>query len=157
ALAWTPDSQLLYTWGERGFNDVWRMAADGSARLQLTEDARAIADTSVAPNGRFVFIVSARRGSRQIWRMKPDGEEPRQLTHLKSLVSSPIAAADGQWVYFASDARGFPTLWKMTIDGESVAEVSDQPIELFDLSPDGNWLAYSYRDTHCTCLRVAVV
>jgi len=156
ALAWTPDSELLYKWGERGFSDIWRMAADGSARRPLTVDAREIADTSVAPDGRLVFFVSTRGGSRQIWRMKPDGEELRQLTHLRSLVSSPIVAADGQWVYFAADQRGFPTLWKMTIDGLSVAEVSGQAIELFDLSPDGKWLAYSYRDSDRKCLRVTV-
>ena len=157
ALAWTADSQLLYKWGERGFYDVWRMAPDGSARHQLTENAREIADTSVAPDGRFVFFVSTRSGSRQIWRMRPDGEDPRQITTLKALVSSPIVSADGQWVYFAADERGFPTLWKMTVDGQSVGEVSDRAIELFDLSPDGQWLAYSYRDSARKCLRVAVV
>jgi len=156
ALAWTADSQLLYKWGERGFYDVWRMAPDGSARQQLTIDAREIADTSVAPDGRFVFFVSTRTGSRQIWRMRPDGEDLRQLTRLKSLVSNPVATADGRWVYFSADERGFPTLWKMTIDGQSVGEVSDQPIELFDLSPDAKWLAYSYRDSDRKCMRVAV-
>jgi Tol biopolymer transport system component len=88
--------------------------------------------------------------------MRPDGEDLRQLSHLKWLVSSPIAAADGHSVYFTADSRGFQTLWKMTIDGESTAEVSDRAIELFDLSPDGKWLAYSYRDPDRKCIRVAV-
>jgi len=157
ALAWTADSQLLYNWSDRGFHEMWRMGADGREQHQLTVDAREIADTSVAPNGRFVFFVSTRSGSRQIWRMGPDGEGLRQLTHMKALVSSPIASANGQWVYFTADERGFLTLWKMTIDGGSVAEVSDQAIELIDLSPDGKRLAYSYRDSDRKSLRVAVV
>ena len=157
ALAWTADSQLLYSWSERGVHEMWRMAADGREQHQLTVGAREIADTSVAPNGRFVFFVSTRSGSRQIWRMRPDGEGLRQLTRLKALVSSPIASADGQSVYFTADERGFLTLWKMTIDGRSVAEVSDQAIELIDLSPDGKSLAYSYRDSDRKCLRVAVL
>jgi Tol biopolymer transport system component len=136
---------------------MWRMAADGREQHQLTVDAGEVADTSAAPNGQFVFFVSMRSGSHQIWRMTPDGEGLRQLTHLKALVSSPIASADGQWVYFTTDERGFLTLWKMPIDGQSVSEVSDQAIELFDLSPDGKWLAYSYRDSDRKCLRVAVV
>jgi Tol biopolymer transport system component len=157
ALAWTSDSALLYRWSERGVHEMWRMAADGREQHQLTVDAGEVADTSAAPNGQFVFFVSMRSGSHQIWRMTPDGEGLRQLTHLKALVSSPIASADGQSVYFTTDERGFLTLWKMPIDGQSVSEVSDQAIELFDLSPDGKWLAYSYRDSDRKCLRVAVV
>jgi Tol biopolymer transport system component/DNA-binding winged helix-turn-helix (wHTH) protein len=157
ALAWTPDVRLLYKWGERGFYDIWRMAADGSAQRQLTARAGEISDTSIAPDGRFVFFISTRGGSSQIWRMKPDGDDLRQLTHLKSLPLGPVASPDGRWVYFSTDERGFPTLWRMTLDGQSIAEVSDQPIELFNLSPDGRWLAYSYRDSHRGGLRVAVV
>lgn len=156
ALAWTTDSQLLFKWGERDSYDIWRMSPDGNNRRQLSVNARDIADTSVAPDGRFVFFTSTRGGSRQIWRMRPDGEDLRQLTHLKWLVSNPVAAADGHWVYFAAESRGFPTLWKMTVDGESVSEVSDRAIELFDLSPDGRRLAYSYRDLDRKCIRVAV-
>src|SRR5262249_54515186 len=88
---------------------------------------------------------------------KPGGSESRDLPHLQALGPSPIVAADGQWVYFAADQRGFPTLWRMTIDGLSASEVSSQAIELFDLSPDGRWLAYSYRDSDRKCLRVTVV
>jgi Tol biopolymer transport system component len=89
--------------------------------------------------------------------MTPDGDDLRQLTHLRSAVLHPIASADGKWVYFTADERGVPTLWKMTIDGQSTVEVSDRPIGLFDLSPDGRSLAYSYRDPHQKRVRVAVV
>jgi Tol biopolymer transport system component len=81
---------------------------------------------------------------------------PSQLTHLTSSPLGPTVSADGRWVYFTADNRGLPTLWKMTLDGGSVAEVSDGPIELFDLSPDGKWLAYCYRDPTRQRIRVAV-
>lgn len=157
ALAWAANDQLLYRWGERGAYEMWRMAPDGSARRQLTANAHDVSDTSVAPDRSHVFFVSTRSGSPQIWRMRPNGDDIRQLTRMKSSAMSPVASADGRWVYFAADERGFPTLWKMTTDGQSVTEVSDKPIELFDLSPDGRWLAYSYKDSHRECLRVTVV
>jgi Tol biopolymer transport system component/DNA-binding winged helix-turn-helix (wHTH) protein len=156
-LAWTPDHQLLYRWGERGVYDIWSMGPDGSARRQLTANARDIVNTSISREGRFVFFASTRSGSSQIWRMTPDGDDLRQLTHLRSAVLRPIASADGKWVYFTADERGVPTLWKMTIDGQSTVEVSDRPIGLFDVSPDGSSLAYSYRDPHQKRVRVAVV
>ena len=156
ALAWTADSQLLYKWGERGLYEIWRMAPDGSAQRQLTAGAKGIADTSVSRDGRFIYYVSTVSGSAQIWRMRPGGEDAVQLTHHKSLVSNPVASPDGRWVYFTADDRGFLSLWKMTIDGQSIAEISAQPIELFDLSPDGRSLAYSYRDPDRQCVRVTV-
>jgi Tol biopolymer transport system component len=60
ALAWTTDSQLLCKWGERDTYDIWRMSPDGRARHQLSVNARDIADTSVAPDGRFVLFTSTR-------------------------------------------------------------------------------------------------
>jgi Tol biopolymer transport system component len=156
-LVWTADHRLLYRWGERGVYDIWSMAPDGHARRQLTANARDVSNTSSAPDGRFIFFVSTRSGSSQIWRMTQDGEDVRQLTHMKSTVLRPVASADGRRVYFTADERGIPTLWNMTVDGESIAEVSDERIELFDLSPDGKWLAYSHRDEHQKRVRVAVV
>jgi len=156
-LAWTDNHQLLYKWAERGFHDIWRMAPDGSGRRQVTADARDVYDTATTRDGRYVVFISSRSGSRQIWRMGAAGDDLRQLTHVKSSLSYPIPAADGKWIYFAADQRGVPTLWRMSMDGGSIAEVSPQPIELFDLSPNGHWLAYSYRDAERHCLRVRVV
>jgi DNA-binding winged helix-turn-helix (wHTH) protein/Tol biopolymer transport system component len=157
ALAWTADRRLLYRWRERGIDEIWRMSADGSDRRPLTANSGGISHTSISHDGRFIFFVSTRSGSPQIWRMKSDGDDLRELTRLKSSALHPVAAADGRWVYFTADERGVPTLWKMTIDGDSIEEVSDRPIELFDISPDSKWLAYSYRDPHLkrVCVTVA--
>jgi Tol biopolymer transport system component len=155
-LAWTADDRLLHGWGERGYYDLWSMAPDGGARRRITDGGREVSDTSVSPDGQDVFFVSTRSGSPQIWRMTPDGQTLRQLTHLPSRVANPIVSADGRWVYFTADPRGFPTLWKMTGDGSSPEEVLDKAIELFDLSPDGKWIAFSYRDDAAGRLRVEV-
>jgi TolB protein len=140
-LTWTPNRQIVYQSLASGNDDLWIMAADGTATARLTADPAADSDPAVSPDGRYVVFGSLRSGQVDLWRINIDGTNPIQLTNgMRARLNQ--VTRDG-WVIFASPAAG---LWKVPIDGGPPLQVSDKTITMPSLSPDGKFIACYYRD-----------
>jgi Tol biopolymer transport system component len=72
---WSPDGQwIAYQASPSGQADLFLVAADGSARRQLTDHPANDEHPTWSADGRWLYFVSDRSGSPQIWRMSADGK-----------------------------------------------------------------------------------
>jgi Tol biopolymer transport system component/DNA-binding winged helix-turn-helix (wHTH) protein len=146
SLAWTRDGQIVYRSSAGGNGaDIWIMKGDGSNAKQLTVGARVARGLAVTPDGRHIIFSSDATGKFNLWRVDADGGNLRQLTAGNGEFY-PQCTPDAQWVVYQSDEVIDPRVWKVPTD-------SGQPVQLTNgraakpaVSPDGQWIAYSYLD-----------
>jgi len=144
-LAWTPDGRLVYRSSAGGNgSDVWIMNADGSNAKQLTVGARTSRGLDVTPDGRHIIFVSDRSGQFHLWRVDTDGGNLRQLT-AQDGEFYPQCSSDGQWVVF-QNGEVDPRLWKVHIEGGEPTQLTKTRAMRPAVSPDGQFIAYSYLD-----------
>ena len=80
----------------RGRNDVWVSAVDGSSAKQLTVHEASDSSARWMPDGRSLVFLSSRSGSSQVWRIAVDGGEAEQLTKLPIGVDGVLPFPDGE-------------------------------------------------------------
>lgn len=159
-IAWTPDGKIIYSSNASGKPDLWRINADGNQLQQLTADVGNNGFPAVTADGRYIVFNSDRSGSGGnvgVWRVDSDGGNPRQLTS-GQLDIDPHPLPTNDWVVFSSINSGKRTLWKVPIDGGRAVQIIDALSEYPVASPDGKWLACSYRDEkNMAAARLAVI
>jgi serine/threonine protein kinase len=146
--AWTLDGKIIYSSNSSGKPDLWKINADGTGAQQLTTDAGYNTFPAVSPNGRHIAFVSDRStsgGSIGIWRMDSDGGNLKQLS-FGQLDLDPRFTPGSDAVIFSSIKSGKRTLWKVSVDGGEPTQLLTALSEYPVVSPDGKWLACSYRD-----------
>lgn len=90
----------------RGRNDVWMVATDGSGLRRMTTDPASDSSPRWSPDSKTIYFLSSRSGSSQIWRISTRGGEPHQVTSLPLDVGSFIVSPDGR--RFALSIEVFP-------------------------------------------------
>jgi Tol biopolymer transport system component len=138
SIAWTPDEKIVYGSLAGGNWDVWITDADGSNQKQLTVDARNNRRPAVSPDGRYIVFESDRKDNTNIWRMDRDGSNQTQLTH-GSGEYFPECSPDGKWVVYTSQLDG--TLWKVPMGGGEPEQLTNRPLGIPAISPDGKLVA----------------
>jgi len=142
AVAWTPDSRVIYNDPADGYRDIWRMEADGANPQRLTLSPSNKDELVLTRDGRYIVYQQ----DPHIWRVNSDGTEPKQLTFGR-LDVHPEVSPDGRSVVYASFADwapgigGEPTLWRVPIDGGEATQISPQPASIPSVSPDGKQIA----------------
>ncbi len=105
----TDARQLLYTLSQanwktnRRVSHVWRVNADGSGVVQLTNGAEGESSPRWSPDGRTIAFLAKRGDAEavtQIFLMGNDGGEARPLTSHASAVSNIQWTPDGQALFF---------------------------------------------------------
>ncbi|MEO7658915.1 MAG: protein kinase [Pyrinomonadaceae bacterium] len=144
-VAWTPDGKVVFASKASGSDDIWIMNADGSGKKQLTTNSRVNVHPAVSSDGRYVIFTSDRAGTPNIWRMDMDGGNPKQLTS-GSGEERAQGTHDGKSVIYTLIGAGKPTLWRVSIDGGAPQQVTDKYSIWPAVSPDGQSIAYIYRD-----------
>ncbi len=156
-VCWTSDHNLIYSSHLNGQIHLWTMKDDGTAARPLTSEASRNEFPDVTPDGRFVVFCSNRSGTVNIWRMDLKGRNLVQLTR-GDLDLDPICTPDNRWVIFSSNPLKRRSLWKIPIQGGTPQPVTDKITEFPTLSPDGRWIACSYRqDNNSTSSTVALL
>jgi Tol biopolymer transport system component len=154
-LAWAPNGEILFYSKASGADDIWIMKNDGSDVRQLTVDAGTNYDIRVTPDGRYIVFASERAGQPNIWRMDMDGGNAKQLTFGKSEFDIAVTP-DSKWVLFDSTASGTPQIWKVSIDGGETTPLITRFTENSEVSPDGKFIACSFRENAVASWRYAI-
>ena len=146
--AWTPDgSRIVYSTTQPGAGSQIRsVMPDGKDSRLLTNSPGGNHSPDVSPDGRSVAFVSARAGNPDIYLMDLAGGEPRQITRTSARESSPRFLPGGDLVYVTE--RGGRSkgsrLVRLVPGGTQPAVLleTDEPIASFDVSRDGERVAY---------------
>jgi erythromycin esterase-like protein len=102
--AWSPDGgQIAFQTNRDGNNEIYLMAADGSAVRNLTRHAASDASPAWSPDGTTIAFVSDRDGNEEIYLVGVDGSGLRRLTHHPGPDKSPAWSPDGHWLTFHAD------------------------------------------------------
>lgn len=90
----SPDGRyIFYTLHGNGVQHIWRMNADGSNKIQLT-DGDGEQKPSVSADGKWLFYQSSGKTPITVWKISTDGGEPVQITNDYSLY--PAVSPDGK-------------------------------------------------------------
>jgi TolB protein len=143
--------------------DIYRMNADGSEQVKLTDDDAFNAQPNWSPQGDRIVFNSNRDGDFDIYAMDPDGSNLEQLTNVSGQDSGPRYSPDGSEIVFQSARSGNLEIYRMDADGTNVRQLTDNadggPFQAFDAFPtwstDGERIAWtSGRNTLTTDLDV---
>jgi len=160
-LALAPDGRIVFRSQSSGRDDIWIMGPDGSSPKQLT----AVSGTNktganvlpfVSPDGRYIVYTAERDGLVDIWRMGIDGSGATQLTK-SNADYRPSVSPDSRWVLYTTEAGGERYLMKVSIDGGEPTRLPGGFTSHGAISPDGKWIACSYRKDSNSTWRYAVI
>jgi Tol biopolymer transport system component/erythromycin esterase-like protein len=129
---WSPDGgQIAFQTNRDGNNEIYLMAADGSAVRNLTRHAASDASPAWSPDGTTIAFVSDRDGNEEIYLVGVDGSGLRRLTHHPGPDKSPAWSPDGRWLAFHADrytqtGSNFD-LHLVAVDGSEVIRLTAHP------------------------------
>jgi Tol biopolymer transport system component len=116
---------------------LWRMAADGSGRQQLTEDGVWIFDISWTETNGIVFsqVVTRPEVEAHVWHIDPDGTGLEQLTHGESEQLAAVSPDGTRLLYKHWSRPG--ELWALGLDGSEPRLFAEDADGVSGFSPDG--------------------
>jgi eukaryotic-like serine/threonine-protein kinase len=145
--SFSPDGKRLYylqrSRASRAFvrGELWAVDLPAGARQRLLPEFL-MEHYSLAPDGKsIVFIALDDAGHSPVWIASLDGSSPpRRLTSLDCVRAFFGAQND---VYFVGgETTAVPFLYHINTDGSGLRRVvPNQVVFLYDVSPDGKWLA----------------
>jgi len=130
--------------------DLWRMAADGTGAVKLTDAPGNHSDAQWSPDGTRILFKSDRDGQTEIYVMNSDGSGQSRLTDNPALDAQPSWSPDGSRIIWASnrDAGNTPLNWEiyaMDSDGANTVRLTQH--ENLDAmpswSPDGESIVFA--------------
>jgi erythromycin esterase-like protein/dipeptidyl aminopeptidase/acylaminoacyl peptidase len=130
--AWSPDGgQIAFQTNRDGNNEIYIMAANGSAVRNLTRHPASDASPAWSPDGTTIAFVSDRDGNEEIYLVGVDGNGLQRLTHHPGTDKSPAWSPDGRWLAFHADrytqiGSNFD-LHLVAVDGSEVIRLTTHP------------------------------
>lgn len=152
-VLWSPDGQrLLYVTSNEGTQELWWVAADGSARARIHSLEGQIFSRQWSPDGREILFVAREWDGNigAVWIVHVDGGAARQVTPVGDCIYvRPLAAwADGgEQIVLRANDTGYAKLWAMRPDGTEKRQITfgNHDESIFRIAPDGTTVAYASR------------
>src|SRR5436190_10721500 len=145
------NDQIAFTTDRDGNQEIYGMAFDGSAQVDLTSNAAADYQPAASPDGSKLAFVSERDGNPEIYVMNADGSNAKRLTNDPAADLDPAWSADGTRIYFDADPDGNQDVYSMKADGSDVQRLTTDPAKDYQpaAAPDGSRIAFvSERDNN---------
>ena len=119
--------------------ELWTIDLQTGKKQRLLPDLM-IDNYSVSPDGKQVVFINAAGAERALWIGSTDGSSPaRRLVNQEC--NRALFAPNGE-IYFAGGEGEGMYLQKIKSDGTGLQRIiPDKAMFLYDISPDGNWLA----------------
>lgn len=114
-----PQSLTLLAPNRDGVLQVWRVAGDGSAPVQLTEAEADITAWALGPDGRRLAYIS----NSALWLQIPDNDAVELLT-LGDAAAQPVFSPDGRTIYFEDERDGERGIWQVSTEVDEVEAVA---------------------------------
>lgn len=119
--------------------ELWTVDLSSGKKQRLLPDLM-MENYSVSPDGKQVVFVNAASPGRTLWIASTDGSVPAR--RLVNQECNRALFAPGGDVYFAGGEGQGMYLQKIRTDGTGLQRViPEKAMFLYDISPDGNWLA----------------
>ena len=143
-----PDgSQIVVQSNETGNNEIFKLNADGTGKVNITNNPASDAWPRWSADGTRIFFHSNRAGNFDIWSMDPFGGNLVNLTAGSALSDNTVEVSpDGQKLAFT---RQFPAgnseIFTMNVDGTNQVNISNFPTydSIVTWSPDGTTLIWT--------------
>ena len=133
-------------------SDVWTYDLARGISARLTLDPGFDINPLWTPDGLRIVFTSQRDGGGLFWRAADGTGQAEQLT-TRSGPSAYVADSflpDGSTLLYFTAAQGFSDVYTLSMEGEQASEVllgEDYDEDMFAVSPDGRWLAYTSDET----------
>lgn len=142
-FALLPNGQIIYPSTESGQRILMLADADGNNARRFTAEGNfAERDPAISPDGKTVIFMSRQSGTEEIWQADLNGGNLQQLTDDRTFLATPQISQDGKWLYYQ---RFDETAWhliRLSLETRQSSIVFEDSILEFDISPDGQYVAY---------------
>jgi TolB protein len=133
-LGWAQDDNLvssetarrpiLFTSGQSGSEDLYRILPDGSGLLQLTDIRGDEQDASWSPDGDYVVFAYTIHGSGDLFVMDSSGGQPLRLTDSRADDAHPVWSPDGRSIAFVSNRDGDWELYVLDLYRQKLTQLT---------------------------------
>lgn len=104
--------------------DIYLMAADGSAFVNLTDDASVDSDPAWSPDGGRIAFVSTRSGNADLWVVNVDGTGLTQVTDDQGSIRFPQWSPDGSRIAYSANVNDQRDLYVVEAPAPSTSAVA---------------------------------
>ena len=143
-IAWTGDGRIAFDSNINGKASIWTVSVAGGEAKPLINKGTDDAAPEISADGRQIVFGSIRNGGNQVWRMDADGSNEKQLTFEAGGVPGFSVSRDGRWLVYNPFIGGIRKV--STAGGSPTQLVAHGGLCYPQLSPDGNLVAYFYKD-----------
>jgi Tol biopolymer transport system component len=143
-FSWMPDGQMVFA--PDSVLNLFNLESRSKAPLTSRQDGYAF-EPSACANGRYIVFSLFRLGDHggakttTIWRMDSGGGNLKQISDGKDDEDS-VCSPDGKWVFYRDRSNG-DKLTKALLDGGKSERLSELPVTLSDISPDGKLVVFT--------------
>lgn len=98
-----PDMSKGYVWVVNPQFTLYRANQDGSNLRPIIERDQYVAETTVSPDGKWLYFTGAFDGDLEIYRSRSDGSKVQRLTNQVGYDGGPFVSWDGKLIAFRRD------------------------------------------------------
>jgi Tol biopolymer transport system component len=102
------DMSKGYVWMVNPNYSLYRTDLNGSNLRKLIDLGRYVAETTIAPNGKYLTFTSDYEGDLEIYKANLDGSHIVRLTHHHGYDGGPFVSWDSKWIVYRRDTLPTP-------------------------------------------------